>query len=115
MTGEIEVAVMGQIHRRRLVGDGRVVERQLVGVVDGDDHAYRERARIPLVAGHARVREHRTLYAPVLERSHVPRNLMKASAPPMQVVVPVVDRDGMRVPVEYEPTACNAVSVAPDQ
>jgi len=112
VAAEVEVAVLRQIDRRRLVAGRRIVDDQLVLVSQGVGHAHAEVAGIALFAVGARAGEGDAVG--VLERFGRPHHLVEADVAAVQVVRPVVGRELVGLAVERELPLGDPVAVAAD-
>ena len=107
--------MLGQVDRRRLVGDGAVVEDKLVARGQGVGNFDTQRPRIALLARGAGVGEHQPGTGVVCERLGPPQDLVEADDATVQVVGPVIGRQLVLLAIEPESPARNAIAVAADQ
>ena len=115
VASQVEVAVLGEIHGCRPVGDGVVVEDQLVGVCEGVGHRRSERAGVALFTIRARVIQDETDAVGALERRDAPDHLVEALHAAVQVIGAVVRGQGVGPAVQREPAAGDAVAVPADE
>jgi hypothetical protein len=99
---QVEVRVLGQVHRRRLVRGGLVLEAERVVVGERIGHLGVELARVAFLAVRARVREHDADAAPVLERLGLPDHLVEALHAAVERVRAVVGGELVLLAVELE-------------
>ncbi len=112
---EIEVAVVGEVDRRRLVGRRRVVQAQFVRVGERVDHRHVERPRVPLVAVRAAMGECHRLSVLHPEHVRLPHDLVEADVATVQVVRPVVGGEVISPAVQCERAFGDPVADAADR
>lgn len=114
-TGQVEIAMAGEIERRGPVGCGRVVDAQravvLQGVADGDGH----RARVATLAVVAEVAQREAGAVRPAARLGLPDDLVQARRAAMQMMRPAVARQVVGDPIQAEASIGDAIGVAPDQ
>ena len=113
-TGQGEIAVLREVHRRRLVGRRRVVHDQLVGRGERVGDVGHEGAGVPFLAVGAQVAESDTDGVAVLERLGLPHDLVEPAQAAVQVVRSVVGRELVGLAVQGESPLGDAVGVPPD-
>ena len=111
---EVEIAVVRQVDRRRLVGRRAVFQHQLVARRERAGDAGLQRARIAFLTIRARVREDDADAAVSIERLALPDDLVEPLVAAVQMVRAAVGREPDRGAVEREAALGNPVSIAPD-
>ncbi len=112
LAAEVEVAVVGHVHQRRLVGGGEVIDAELVHlgqhVLDGD----LESSGIALFTVGADVGEPYAGAVGCVERLTVPERLVESLEATVQVVGLIVDVQLVVDPVQREASVRDAVGAA---
>ena len=114
LAGEVEVGVLRDVDRRRLVGLRVVVDDQRVGVGERVGHRQLQRAGVALVAVLAGQRELQRGAVGALDRRRRPHQLVEALEPAVQRVDAVVGGELVGLAVERERRAADAIAVAAD-
>ncbi|OQB34682.1 MAG: hypothetical protein BWY09_02620 [Candidatus Hydrogenedentes bacterium ADurb.Bin179] len=114
MAFQVEIAVIGQVHGGRRIGDGRIFDFQ--GFRVGKPVSYRagKIAGIPLVPVRAGMGQFQPYSVIAYQRLGGPQGLVKTARAAVKVVRPVILRQGVRLTVQSELPPGNAISITPD-
>ena len=114
LAGKVEVGVLREVHRRRLVRSGVVIDGELVVVGERVGDGRRQRAGIAFLAVPARVGEHEAYALRAVEGRDRPVHLVEAPDAAVECVGAVVRDERVPHGVEREGRLGDAVAVAAD-
>ena len=112
---EVEVAVIGEVEGRSLVGGGGVVEVQGVVFGEGVDDRYGQVAGVAFLAIGAEVSQRQGFAGGGSAGHGLPDVLVETDVAAVQRVGAVVGGELIRFAIEREPAPGNAVAIAPNQ
>ena len=120
-SGQVEIAVVGQVDQRRPIGHGRVINRQFIFLVQRIDDRNIKHTRIALVAvgtamgeadggklssaGDSPIFVGANIGTVPGERLGLPNDAVEPPRAAVQVLLPVVERQTVLRPIELELTA----------